>query len=65
MSADFQAGWKRYCEAFPDEDVNEIMHTAWIFTDEALAALEKAISRGSKLTCEEIDRDYGPFSWDW
>jgi len=34
-------------------------------TKECIAAMNNAIARGAPVTSDEVDRDYGPFAWDW
>jgi hypothetical protein len=49
------------------DDVRWIQSCPWL-KPETLAAIKahnKAIARGTPVTSAEVEKDYGPFSWNW
>lgn len=64
-SEDCHEAGVRYLKAFPDDCMADWMLPEFMFTKEAVAAMNKAIARGTPVTSAEVDKDYGPFAWDW
>ena len=52
-----------YSEKF--DNLAEVSVSPLCFTPEFGALLQKAIDRGTPLTQEEVDREFGAQSWEW
>ena len=64
-SRDFEAACQRYQSAFPDDVTGEWIHPEFLWTVECIKVMERAIARGTPATPAEVDKEFGPFAWDW
>jgi len=47
------------------DNLAEIGHPSIFYRDEFGCLLQKAIDRGTPLTRSEVEKKFGPVSWEW
>lgn len=60
-----KAACQRYSAAFPDDWMSDWIHPEFMWTVECVAVMERAIARGTPATRAEVDKEFGPFAWEW
>ena len=63
--AEFNEALKRYVATFPTDEDGVWMLAEFFHTNQCVEAMNKAVARGTQLTQDEVDKKYGPLSWDW
>jgi hypothetical protein len=61
----FKAACQRYAAAFPDDCTSDWIHPEFLWTVECVTVMDRAIARGTPVTSDEVDKEFGPFAWDW